>query len=356
MIKRIIRIILYFILFGINVLVLWYFHSFTNLAILVIMVLFPIVSIIVTRLVAERMSVVFEGPYENMNKGDEFEIRLRLLNPFYIGVMNCYFTMRVSNLFYDTGRQHVLRAPLRARKGQTITYPVTVMQSGRIIFEVLDVTLEDFLGFVAYHRSFDEKYVVYVLPNRESGVLADLNAYTEGMAEVEESTKKGSDFSEVQDVREYQPGDRLQNIHWKLSVKKDILMVKERVSMSSKQLFILMELHDNYDGMLEEVLDCAYGIALLMLQNRIPFSICWWSTEVQELKIWKADYEEALEEGFRMLFYERVYKEQTLGRDMMSTVRGDEQQFLWIGNRDYGIGEALMEHGKYAGVFYGIQQ
>ena len=41
-----------------------------------------------------------------------------------------------------------------------------------------------------------------------------------------ESKKKGYDFSEVTGIREYIPGDKLQNIHWKLSAKKDILMVR----------------------------------------------------------------------------------------------------------------------------------
>lgn len=47
-----------------------------------------------------------------------------------------------------------------------------------------------------------------------------MTAVSQGMNEAEESRKKGHDFSEVVDVREYQPGDKLQNIHWKLSAKK----------------------------------------------------------------------------------------------------------------------------------------
>lgn len=354
MAKRILRIIGYLILIAFDGYWLWYFHSFLNLSILVILVFLPIISIVATKLVAEHMTLEWEGPYENMNKGDEFQVRLKLHNPMYLGVMNCKLLLQVSNLFYGTSREHELAAPLRAKHGQTITYPITVTQSGRIEFRVLRVTLEDFLGLTAYHKTFSEVYVAYVLPNRSNGILADLNAYTEGMAEVEESSKKGSDFSEVQDVREYQPGDRLQNIHWKLSVKKDILMVKERVSMSSRQLFIVLELHEDGDGLLEEILDTVYGISLLMIQNQIPLSLCWWSQNTQELMIYKVDYETMLEETFRLLFFESIYEEQVLGREMFAAVRGEEAQFLWIGNRNFGVGDALMECGKHAGVFYGV--
>lgn len=353
MVKRIFRIIGYLILFAINAGLLWFFHSFLNLAIMAVMVFFPVISILATKWVADRMSIHWEGPYESMEKGDEFQVRLGIHNPAWLGVMNCKFMLEVSNLFYGTSRQHELRVPIRARKGQTVTYPVTITKCGRIEFRICYAVLEDFLGITSFRREFADPYVAVVLPSQQGEIETDLNGYTEGMEEVEESTKKGSDFSEVQDVREYLPGDKLQNIHWKLSVKRDMLMVKERVSMSSKQLFLLMELHDNDSGLLEEVLDCSYGIAQLMLQNRMPLSLAWWSKNTQELIIWKVDYQEQLEEGFRMLYYESIYEEQSIGKEMFQTVRGSEAQFLWVGDRSVGIGDSFMDYGESAGVFYG---
>ena len=38
---------------------------------------------------------------------------------------------------------------------------------------------------------------------------------------------RGYDPSELFDVREFQNGDRLQSVHWKLSARTDELMVKE---------------------------------------------------------------------------------------------------------------------------------
>ena len=353
MIKRIIRIIGYLILFAINVWLLWFFHSFLNLAIMAVMVFFPVISILATKWVADQMDIRWDGPYESMEKGDEFQVRLGIINPSWLGVMNCKFMLEVSNLFYGTSRRHELRVPIRARKGQTVTYPVTITKCGRIEFRICHAVLEDFLGITSFHREFAEPYAVVVLPDRKAEIETDLSGYTEGMEEVEESTKKGSDFSEVQDVREYQPGDKLQNIHWKLSVKRDMLMVKERVSMSSRQLFLLMELHDNESGLLEEVLDCSYGISRLMIKNQIPLSLVWWSKNTQELIIWKVDYEEQLDEGFQMLYYESIYEEQTLGKEMFHTLRGSEAQFLWVGNRNFGVGESFMDYGNSAGVFYG---
>lgn len=35
---------------------------------------------------------------------------------------------------------------------------------------------------------------------------------------------------EVSEIREYRPGDRMHNIHWKLSAKRDEIMVYEFIS------------------------------------------------------------------------------------------------------------------------------
>lgn len=48
-----------------------------------------------------------------------------------------------------------------------------------------------------------------------------------GEAESYDDFQPGTDVSQIFDVREYRPGDRLQRIHWKLSAKSDGLLVRE---------------------------------------------------------------------------------------------------------------------------------
>ena len=48
-----------------------------------------------------------------------------------------------------------------------------------------------------------------------------------GEAESYDDFQPGTDVSQIFDVREYRPGDRLQRILWKLSAKSDGLLVRE---------------------------------------------------------------------------------------------------------------------------------
>ena len=108
-----------------------------------------------------------------------------------------------------------------------------------------------------------------------------LNDISDGMSEVEETQKKGYDFSEVTDVREYIPGDKLMNIHWKLSAKRDVLMVKERESMSNEQMIIMVSLEGNPQEV-DRVVSLAYGLIKRLMAENVVVRMVWWNDKIHE--------------------------------------------------------------------------
>ena len=54
------------------------------------------------------------------------------------------------------------------------------------------------------------------------GVMPDLNGF-----KAKSLRKSDQPYSEIYDLREYQPGDPIKRIHWKISAKKENYMVKE---------------------------------------------------------------------------------------------------------------------------------
>lgn len=60
--------------------------------------------------------------------------------------------------------------------------------------------------------------------------------------------KKGNDTSEVFDLREYQPGDDVRSIHWKLSSKFEHLVVKEAGYSSHFDMMVLFDGGMSTDG------------------------------------------------------------------------------------------------------------
>ena len=54
-------------------------------------------------------------------------------------------------------------------------------------------------------------------------------------------SKRGYDATEVFDLREYQPGDSIRSIHWKLSEKFDTVLVREASDTSNYDILILFD-------------------------------------------------------------------------------------------------------------------
>ena len=51
---------------------------------------------------------------------------------------------------------------------------------------------------------------------------------------------------EVSEIREYRPGDRMHNIHWKLSAKRDEIMVYEFISEQNIMPVIYLAIGKRY--------------------------------------------------------------------------------------------------------------
>lgn len=121
--------------------------------------------------------------------------------------------------------------------------------------------------------------------------------YMSGLSETEESKEKGNDFAEVSDIREYMPGDRIRDIHWKLSAKKDILMVKERVSVAGSEMMVLLQ-PGGEKTLAEQVLIQAFILSQAFLEQQIPVCLLLWDQRRYGWEENRSASQEELEEVF----------------------------------------------------------
>lgn len=67
---------------------------------------------------------------------------------------------------------------------------------------------------------------------------------------------KGSDHSEMYDIREYQPGDDVRSIHWKLSGKADELIVRQASDPSHYDIVLLPDFGRKTNGKPTDAAEC----------------------------------------------------------------------------------------------------
>ncbi len=121
----------------------------------------------------------------------------------------------------------------------TVTAEPIAHRRGRLEVGVNEVLIYDLLHIVRIRKRINGSYTLAVLPKlleRESGIS------DEGSIE-EDSSATVDVFSSYDygDVREYQIGDSMKRIHWKLSSKSEELQVKKSVSQNESYTCIVCD-------------------------------------------------------------------------------------------------------------------
>ena len=108
----------------------------------------------------------------------------------------------------------------------------------------------------------------------------------------------GQDNNELFDVREYQKGDRLQNIHWKLTAKQDELMVKEHSLPKGCPVVLFLDFHPTKRMKRKErmipYLEAAAGLVFSLTDTECPHYVVWFDKQLQDIVRIRVDEEERL--------------------------------------------------------------
>lgn len=161
----------------------------------------------------------------------ELGLRLRVTiesRPISIALGGVYIRAEFKNSFFDIVKEELYYLPLSS-KGQTEAFiPVDDDFCGRLKVSIKEASAGDILGLVRKKIKppkelnavvYPRGYRLNAVPDRRHESSSGENHY--------DNRKKGSDVSEIFDLRTYAPGDSLRAIHWKLSVKTKDLIIKE---------------------------------------------------------------------------------------------------------------------------------
>ncbi len=282
--KKFKNIFEYVFLFCLNGLMLWYFRGYLNLLIAAAMILFLVLDIISVLILKRYLSVSVVVPGEQMPKNITFVVRVNVRNDSVIPLTNGVVRLRMGNVFMGETEEQDIEVPLKPLDVTGIELPLCSACVGDVEIRTEKIVLTDFLGLFETERDVFAEDHVFIVPRGETEQEFSLNAFEKGMNEVEETQMKGSDFSDVSQIREYIPGDAIKNIHWKLSAKKDMWMVKERLQMSSQKLLVVLRLEKSSEEAADHTIETLYSFGGFLITNHVPLTLCWWSDKFREIR------------------------------------------------------------------------
>lgn len=143
---------------------------------------------------------------------------------------------------------------------------------GRLRLTVTAVSLWDPLALLRCRKSTEENVKIAVVPE-----LTPLSwDPAMGLAredEGESASRRGDDRAEILQLREYQPGDDIRCIHWKLSSKLDRLMWREPGSTVSRSLLLDWNPAGASPRAADALAEALFSVGCHLTEEGIPYTL-----------------------------------------------------------------------------------
>lgn len=215
-----------------------------------------------------------------LERGEEGAWRLWVKNPLPLPVAGTVLDLEFQNrLTGESVRERVRTAALRGGLGRT--FPMASGHCGVLSCRLVRARSLDLLGIFSFPVRRAEETAALVLPGelprQEVPGLPRLLAALAGSG-------NGKGSGEDYELREYRPGDGLRTIHWKLSSKRDELVVRETLGGEKARVVITVELFGDA-ARLDRVLERLWTTSLALLAAQVPHRVLWTDGDVQEAQV-----------------------------------------------------------------------
>ena len=160
------------------------------------------------------------------------------------------------------------KSVLRITDSGVTRIPLDTKHCGAFTYKMSKIYISDLLGFFKFSKNLgkDMEFLVKPVPEMP-GYMPDVYGF-----KAKSLRKSNKPNSEIYDIRDYQPGDSVKTIHWKISAKKDKLLVKEALEEFGGHSRLLLKFSDDRDK-----LDLHLGQILFtsnfLLDHEIPHKI-----------------------------------------------------------------------------------
>ena len=256
-----------------------------------------------------------------VNKDEPMQVSLVIENTSFLPVACVKAVISYENEYEHLKQYQSFCVSINGMTTQSIKFTLTSEHVGSMKVGIKKVVVYDLLRI--FHRNLkpDTSCTIKVFPEvfsmeNEIKVIHQELLDSETFSKV----KSGDDPSEVFDIREYKDGDKIHRIHWKLSSKRDCVMVKEYSLPIACSVGILVNLSVDkkeehrlsyYDAMMATIASMSYH----MIANEQVHFIAWYEKKKEDYHCERITGEEDL---YRVLYELLEVKAEETGREIVS--------------------------------------
>lgn len=268
---------------------------------------FPIVSLFLMLYLRSRIKLTLTVEPAIVRREEQCTIQIFLENNSLLPVAKLSIRLLVQNGLYQINEVRNIPLSCTGRSKQRIEMHLIPQYSGEIIAKIGQVRLWDYSRCVRVPIPVEEECNLLVLP-KESQIQEPIQIGSMHMFENESAIlpKAGAHPSEILNIREYEPGDRISRIHWKLSSKCDELMIKEYASPLYYYPLFLIDTRRHLGNDAKDYMECLYEVifnfAVWHLEGGQPIEFAFYDVQLGDLRKQAITNREELYDVIQSLF------------------------------------------------------
>ena len=178
-----------------------------------------------------------------VEEGEALQSQIFVRNRLCIPVCKLRIDLSYQYAGEEKKRKERLWVAVRAKEKKQIAVKHLQKYSGKVCAELVDCRVYDVLGIWSFRKRMKKKAEILIFP-KTYPIVTEVTVQTSNFSlEGERFSEEvsGDDPSELFALRDYQPGDRMARIHWKLSARKGEWYVKEFGRPVGTAVLLLLE-------------------------------------------------------------------------------------------------------------------
>lgn len=292
------------ILMGIMFLYFDYSAQLPFITVITILIIEYVIFVILVRRVRFRL-VNREGNITN-NHSVQFEmwVNKKSIYPFKrMEVYLCY-----TSKYSGCTIKKKIDIELKDRMVQENRFYIDNLPYGYTDVIIQDVYLYDLMGIGRRRaKAYSRKLKVFVMPKwRDVFIELPKIPYIGGDKTEMFLEDRGKDSSEQYEIREFRDGDKLRQIHWKLSSKTEDYMVRDSVTPIETNIYVFFDLCNT--ERINQTLENAVSVAYKMLKLKYAFYIAWLDAETMRMQRKLVSEEAHIEEAVMEVLNSPLYE------------------------------------------------
>ena len=262
---------------------IFFYNDYILWALLFAMIVTPIISYFVTRRNKDKVRIKIE--FDKVTVGENAYVKLNIIaeNKSILPIENLRVHLKLNNRFYDAMDTQVINMSVAPFKNKKLEFGMNIVYFGRVLATIEKAEVYDIFGMWKFDLDTDSNSEIICHPFGKVEI-DEVPISTDGSDEDEElQLIKGDDISQISQIRDYIPGDKLQNIHWKLSAKEEELQVKEFSQPYSRDIILLVDLYKENAKGLNEVIKYVYAVGNDVIEQGRKFYLTWFDGETSTM-------------------------------------------------------------------------